>query len=220
MRGRRRLLAKSLVALLGVALFAPVLSAALAGPAHADPASEEARFLDLTNQLRRSQGLGALATNGELVSVARRWSANMAAAGTISHNMNLPHEVSLYWSKLGENVGVGSTVDSIQTAFINSPHHYENLVDPLFNYVGIGVVDSGGKIYVTVDFMQYSSTATTAAAATPRTTAPRSTSVPRQAPVPKAVPVTVPPAPSASPPVTSPALILALEQLRDADAGR
>jgi hypothetical protein len=221
-----RLLAKSLGAILAVALLAPVVSALVARPAHAEPASEEARFLDLTNQLRRAKGLSPLATNGELTSVARGWSAKMAAAGGIFHNMNLPHDVTLYWQKLGENVGVGATVDSIQTAFINSPHHYVNLVDPLFNYVGIGVVDSGGRIYVTVDFMAYGSQAAPVATArAPRTTsAPRTTTAPRAAPVTVAAEAAEPaPAPAAAAPaplVPSPALILALAQLRDADTGR
>jgi hypothetical protein len=224
MGGRSRLLAKSLGAILAVALLAPVASAVVARPAHAEPASEEARFLDLTNQLRRSKGLSPLATNGQLTSLARRWSAKMAAANGIFHNMNLPNDVTLYWQKLGENVGVGSTVEDIQTAFINSPHHYVNLVDPLFNYVGIGVVDSGGRIFVTVDFMAYSSQP----APTASTVAPRTTSVPRTTAAPRAAPVTVPaqpetPAPAAAPEpaplVPSPALILALAQLRDADTG-
>jgi len=228
----RRVLAKVLGAMLGVLLLAPVTSAVVAVPAHADSVSEEAQFLALTNQLRAAHGLNTLASNAQLVSVARVWSANMAAAGGISHNMSLPNDVSVYWTKLGENVGVGGTVDAIQTAFINSPHHYENLVDPAFNYVGIGVVDSGGRIWVTVDFMQYGGAPTTAAPAAP---APRSrtTAAPRPAPVPRAAPVNVPPAPAtpdaapaaappAPAPVTtpSPALILALEQLRAFDAER
>ena len=220
----RRLLAKWLGLLLGMALLAPALSTALAGPAYADPGSEEARFVALTNQLRANHGLQPLASSGTLVSVARRWSSNMAAAGAISHNMNLPNEVSLAWEKLGENVGTGSTVDSIQNAFINSPHHYENLVDPVYNYVGIGVVDSGGRIYVTVDFMQLGGAQASAPAPTaaPRVSRPRTTTAPRPAPVPQAVPVAVPPPPEAAPAppaplVPSPALILALEQVRAAD---
>jgi len=218
----RRLLAKWLGLLLGMALLAPALSTALAGPAYADPGSEEAQFVALTNQLRVNHGLQPLASSGTLVSVARRWSSNMAAAGAISHNMNLPNEVSLAWEKLGENVGTGSTVDSIQNAFINSPHHYENLVDPVYNYVGIGVVDSGGRIWVTVDFMQLTN-APVASAPAPRVVHPRTTTAPRPAPAPQPVPAAAPPAPApdtpAAPPALgpSPALILALEQVRAAD---
>ena len=217
-----RLLAKALGLLLGIALLSPALSLATATAAHADPGSEAAQFVALTNQLRAQHGLNTLASNGTLVSIARGWSANMAAAGGISHNMNLPNEVSLPWTKLGENVGVGGSVDSIQQAFINSPHHYENLVDPVYNYVGIGVVDSGGRIWVTVDFMQLTN-APVASAPAPRVVRPRTTTAPRPAPAPQPVPAAAPPAPApdipAAPPALgpSPALILALEQVRAAD---
>src|SRR5437660_5986172 len=201
----RRLLAKWLGLLLGMALLAPALSTALAGPAYADPGSEEAQFVALTNQLRVNHGLQPLASSGTLVSVARRWSSNMASAGAISHNMNLPNEVSLAWEKLGENVGTGSTVDSIQNAFINSPHHYENLVDPVYNYVGIGVVDSGGRIWVTVDFMQLTN-APVASAPAPRVVHPRTTTAPRPAPAPQPVPAPAPHAPAPDPPAAPPVL--------------
>jgi len=224
----RRLLAKTLGLVLGIALLTPAMSALQATAAHADPGSEEAQFLALTNQLRVSHGLNPLASYGGLVSIARYWSGNMAAAGAISHNMSLPNQVSGPWTKLGENVGTGWTVQSIQDAFVASPHHYENLVDPVFNYVGIGVVDSGGKIYVTVDFMQLNNTPATAAPApVQRVQRPRTTTPPRPAPVPQPVPVTEPPAPAPPPPpppdttaqpiAPTPALILALEQVRAAD---
>ena len=54
----------------------------------------------------------------------------MVQAGQISHNPNLGSEVSGDWTKLGENVGVGYDVDGLMQAFINSPAHYKNLVDP------------------------------------------------------------------------------------------
>jgi hypothetical protein len=229
MASGRRLLGRTLGALLGALLVVSAVSAVAAAPAFADPGSEEAQFLALTNQLRVSHGLNPLASYGGLVSIARYWSGNMAAAGAISHNMNLPNQVGGPWTKLGENVGTGWTVQSIQDAFVASPHHYENLVDPVFNYVGIGVVDSGGKIYVTVDFMQLNNTSAAAAPApVQRVQRPRTTTPPRQAPVPQPVPVTEPPAAAPPPPppppeteaqpmAPTPALILALEQVRAAD---
>ena len=229
MGGGRRLLARLLVALLGIALFAPALSAVSARPAHADPASEESQFIALTNQLRAAKGLSQLAISPEVTAVARQWAANMAAAGAISHNQNLPNQVHLNWAKLGENVGTGGAVDAIQTAFINSPKHYENLVDPVWNYIGIGVVDSNGRIFVTVNFMQLVGSSAPkvspapAPRATPRTTVTRPPSVT----VPKPAPVTVPPQPTPAPaPVApaptvaakaSPALQLAMNQLRALD---
>src|SRR4051812_14030548 len=224
----RRLLGKTSALLLAIALITPAMTALQATAAHADPGSEEAQFVALTNQLRAQHGLQTLASYGPLVSIARSWSGRMAAAGGISHNMNLPNQVSGPWTKLGENVGEGGSVGAIQQAFINSPHHYENLVDPVYNYVGIGVVDSGGRIWVTVDFMQLNSApATTAAAPTPRVSRPRPAvaPTPRPAAVLQPVPVAAapaqpspaPPPPAAEPATPSPALILALEQVRSAD---
>ncbi len=43
------------------------------------------------------------------------------------------------WTKLGENVGTGPSNDPIWNAFVNSAHHYANIVDPDFNRVGVGV---------------------------------------------------------------------------------
>lgn len=140
-----------------------------------DTVSDEQSFYAKTNDLRRSKGVAALVIDVQLRAIARRWSAHMAASGTLSHNPNLAQEVTENWSTLGENVGVGPSVDAIQQAFVNSPHHYANLVDPGFVYVGIGVsYGSNGAVWVTEDFMQPASTAppATAPPAAPRTSPP------------------------------------------------
>src|SRR5438105_14922560 len=100
-----RLLAKALGLLLGIALLSPALSLATATAAHADPGSEAAQFVALTNQLRAQHGLNTLASNGTLVSIARGASANKTAAGGISHNMNLPNEVRLPGPNPGDDRG-------------------------------------------------------------------------------------------------------------------
>jgi hypothetical protein len=116
--------------------------------------SAEAAFFADLNSLRASQGLSALIVDTRLVTIARAWSVQMAAAGAISHNPNLTALAPASWQALGENVGVGPTEPSLNSAFINSPHHYANMVDPSYNTVGIGVVMAGTSIYVTVDFAQ------------------------------------------------------------------
>jgi hypothetical protein len=163
----------------------------LATPAHASTYDDEARFLALTNQVRADHGIAGLSIDSQLTGIARRWSANMAAAGTISHNPNLASQVTEYWIKLGENVGMGGSVDAIQQAFVNSPHHYENIVDPAFHHVGIGVVyGSNGTIFVTLDFMELASD--NAAPAPPPTAAPQPAPAPAPAPAGSSQPVSVP----------------------------
>ena len=77
------------------------------------------------------------------------------------------------WSKLGENVGRGGTVDSLHKAFMDSAGHKANILGD-YNYAGIGTASSDGVLYVTVVFMKKgggSTTTTTAPAATTTTKA-------------------------------------------------
>jgi hypothetical protein len=184
------------------------LAVQAAPAAHADAGSEEALFLSLTNQLRSSLGIQQLTPHPQLTSIARSWSSQMAAAGVISHNPSFPNQVTANWSRLGENVGTGGTVEAIQTAFINSPHHYENLAQGAYNFVGIGVVHgSNGAIFVTVDFM--TAPASGAAAPAPKAAAPKA-AAPKAAPrvtTPAAPRVTTPrtASPATAPPATTPA---------------
>jgi uncharacterized protein YkwD len=127
----------------------------MAPPASADAtgAIAEAAFVADLNSLRASQGLSTLVVDPRLVTIAEGWSAQMAAAGSISHNPDLTTQAPSSWLALGENVGMGPDEPSLNTAFINSPHHYANMVDPVYNGVGVGVVmSSNSYMFVTVDF--------------------------------------------------------------------
>ena len=126
----------------------------LSGTAHADAASDEAGFVAHINATRAARGLPALAVDSRLTSLARSWSSTMAGQDRLHHNPNLTSQAPTTWQKLGENVGLGGNVDSIANAFVNSPDHYRNIVDGAFNSVGIGVVWSGGRLWVTEVFMQ------------------------------------------------------------------
>jgi hypothetical protein len=147
--------AKVLGAIVGAVLCAALLVLANPAPAQAADASAEASFVSRINSLRTSHGLAPLQVYGELVGIGRGWSDQMAGAGSISHNPNLSSQVSAQWTKLGENVGVGSDVDTLMNAFVNSPPHYKNIMDPGFNYIGVGVsYGSDGRMFVTQDFME------------------------------------------------------------------
>jgi len=134
-------------------ILALALTSLFPAAAQADTVDDEAAFVAKINDLRVSLGVAPLQVNANLVAKARSWSAGMAAAGKIWHS-TLSDGITEDWKKLGENVGMGGSVDGLHRAFVNSPHHYENLVDPAFGYVGIGIVMNGGTIYVTEEFMQ------------------------------------------------------------------
>src|SRR5688500_19860113 len=85
-------------------------------------AQTESDFLSRTNADRAANGVGPLRIAGDLVDLARRHSAEMAASNSIYHTSNLGSRVQ-NWQKVGENVGRGSNVDVVEQAFMNSPSH-------------------------------------------------------------------------------------------------
>jgi len=122
-------------------------------PALADTGSDEATFVAKLNGLRASRGLRPLGFNGSLTYMARGWSSHMASVGSISHNPNMSSQAPGNWVRLGENVGMGPNVDSLHNALVASPSHYANMVNGYYDSVGVGVVQSGGTMFVTFNFM-------------------------------------------------------------------
>jgi uncharacterized protein YkwD len=51
-----------------------------------------------------------------------------------------------------ENVADGSTPDEIHGALMRSPGHRANIMSPDYNSVGVGVVETHGRLFVTQDF--------------------------------------------------------------------
>ena len=182
-------------------LAAPSLSPAGASTATATSrsqewgAAEEQGFVDKINQLRASLGLPTLAVDPELAAQARVWSQTMKDAGNIFHSKALDAGISADWEKLGENVGVGDTVDVLFDAFVNSPKHYENLVDPVYRYVGVGVVWDGDRMFTTHRFMALFPPEETTTTEAPRATIP--------AELPAVDPVDPPTTTTTAPPTTT-----------------
>ena len=156
----------------GAGLASVMALSVVPAPALADTGSDEAHFVAKLNGLRASKGLRQLGVNAGLTTMARGWSATMASRGAISHNPNMAAQAPGNWVRLGENVGVGPSVDSLHNAFVASASHYANMVNGHYDSVGVGVVHSGGTIFVTVNFMASSASPQVAAAAPARAAAP------------------------------------------------
>lgn len=153
-----------------------VMNIGLALPAHA---GTEGALLSKINASRSAAGLPSLSMSSELVSAARSHSAEMMAAGSIFHTGNLGG-VASGWEALAENVGVGPSVDSLHTAFMESSGHRRNILGD-FNYAGVGVAEADGQIWVTVIFMKKGSVPETT---TTTTTVPEPTTTTTSAPDP------------------------------------
>ena len=202
----------------GLATAWAVASPLAAGCASAAPAdqivaapTENAQFAAQVNELRRSQGLNALAVEGNLASIAQSWAAHMAENDGIFHRADLREGVTINWKRLGENVGMGPGVSDLMQAFIASPGHYKNLVDPTFTHIGIGTVRSpDGLLYTAHEFAAVEAAAAPRATAAPQPTAPRVTAprattprAPRATAAPRATTPPPPPTTTTTEPLTS-----------------
>lgn len=174
--------------------FGPVLRSAFAVAADAAPnAPDEAEFVADINQVRAGAGAGALHVDSRLADEARRWAATMASSG-LRHNPDMTADAPPGWTLLGENVGTGGSVSAIEDAFVNSPHHYENMVDARFDALGVGVVVDGNVLWVAEEFMAGGGVPAPAAPAAPPP-AMSHRAPPTPPPAPSVVAVAAPPAP-------------------------
>ena len=175
---------------LSIVLLAAVATVTLGLSAAADPATE-AGFLAKINASRAANGLAALSVDGGLRSHARKHTQDMIDADKIYHSTGdeLKAAAGAGWSKLGENVGRGGTVDSLHKAFMASPGHKANILGD-YNYAGIGTASSDGVLYVTVVFMKKGGGPTTTTTTAPATTT--TTPTPTPPPTPKSTTTTAP----------------------------
>lgn len=200
--GARRVLA--LLSVVLIAFLGVVANPAQASPA--DPSADEAQFVALLNRTRARGGLPPLTVDGELTALARAWAQHQADDGHISHANPISAGVTADWLKLGENVGTGGNVQVVMDAFIASPGHYANIMDPEFTKVGVGVVWVGNALYTTHRFMKLAPVAAPdptpqEAAPAPATPDPAPVAAAREAEPAPAAPATSAPRPTV--PVTT-----------------
>jgi serralysin len=143
----------------------------------AQPTALETYFLQLVNDARAAAGVQPLAFDGELVAAARDHSAWMDATDTISHtgaDGSSPEDritaAGYEATGTGENISsffgtdeTGATaaatthfVEMSHELLMDSPDHYQNLINPDFQDVGISLIEGDYQgspaIFVTQDF--------------------------------------------------------------------
>ncbi len=116
--------------------------------------SEQARVAELVNQTRAQYGRSALRDNLQLDEKAQAWAEHLARNNTLAHS-NLPSGISYQWRSLAENVGYGGSIEQVHQAYLNSPGHRANILDPRWNYMGTGVAWRGSRVFTVQVFMQY-----------------------------------------------------------------
>ena len=136
------------------ALALGVAVALLATPiqASAAPTAKETRLLRLVNATRMSRGLKPLAVRSDLLRMAHRHSAQMARQGLLFHTSCLSCRFpSGSWQALAENVGMAGALHQVHRLMMRSAAHRNNVLGG-FDAIGIGVVNKGGRYWVTEIF--------------------------------------------------------------------
>jgi len=124
-------------------------------------------FLALINQYRQDNGVGTLKISSALTTAAQLHSEDMAAHNYFAHN-SLDGRTPIdrmraagynYNTWYGENIAAGyNTAQTVFDAWKNSPPHDENMLNPSFVVIGIGLAynaSSTYKWYWTTDFGGY-----------------------------------------------------------------
>lgn len=157
---------------------APVTSSRTAVSSAAD------RLLQLVNEARSGAGLSGLTVNSRAASIAAGHSMAMAERGDIYHNpayLTAATRSSLGARALGENVAMNGSLEAAHQRLMASPGHRANILNGAFDAVGIAVVQNGGTLFITQNFLDSAGTAPSA-------------STPKAAPKPAAAPTAPRPA--------------------------
>lgn len=153
-------------------------------------------LVTFTNAARAENGLGALSTNNALGLAALAKAQDILAKDYFAHNSpdgktpwDFINESGYTYVYAGENLAIGYTDTSeLFTAWMNSPTHRENIVNPNFREIGVAVVSGefqGAETTVVVqEFGARDANVSSQVAATtpqPATSAsPQATSTPMQ----------------------------------------
>jgi uncharacterized protein YkwD len=161
-----------LLALTLLQLAAPAATAQGVAPAREPETAAIARRIEeLTNQARAGQGLPPALHVAYLGTAADGHSQEMLTMGYFSHTSPVAQQAtpkqrilqSGGWdSEVGENIYKCSGISAEQVAqrtveaWLASPAHYRNLMNPAYNSQGVGVARSGDTFTVTQNFSKQS----------------------------------------------------------------
>ncbi len=158
------------IVFLALNIVQPLVGSGAQALAAVNTTAEEYRMLQLVNQARSQAGLASLYVEQGLTDFARSYSSEMIQYNFFGHESpvsgNFRQRVAARgftgWELAGENLATAPSVDVAFEALMKSAGHRENILKPDYNCIGIGVVQGNGCLYVTQEFMDFTSMPATA----------------------------------------------------------
>ncbi|WP_422448484.1 CAP domain-containing protein [Thermoanaerobacterium sp. DL9XJH110] len=118
--------------------------------------ADEQKMFDLVNAERKKAGLDPLKIDMRLVDISRKKSRDMIEKNYFGHTsptygtpFNALKANGIAYTYAGENLAGAPTVEQAHKSLMASPGHRANILNPNYDYVGIGIVDGGpyGKMF-------------------------------------------------------------------------
>jgi len=120
----------------------------------------DSRLLADINHARTVRGIRRLIPVAGPTDVAHGWSCRLASLRSLAHNPSLGSQLETHgsynWTTYGENVGMvssGAGADALFRAYMNSPAHRANILDPSYKYLGIFTKRTSLYRWNTLDFV-------------------------------------------------------------------
>lgn len=111
---------------------------------------DEQAMMDMVNQERINAGLQPLKVDLRLASVARAKANDMLVNNYFDHTSPtygspwaMMQQVGVNYKWAGENLAGNRSVSAAMAAFMQSPGHRANILDPRFTHIGIGISTGG-----------------------------------------------------------------------------
>lgn len=109
------------------------------------------QVVDLTNQERAKEGLKALQIDVKLTQSAQEKSQDMKNKNYFSHTsptygspFDQMKALGITYNSAGENIAMGQpSAEDVVDAWMKSPGHRENIMNPSFTHIGVGLSDIG-----------------------------------------------------------------------------
>ena len=118
-----------------------------------DPERVRAEMLAEVNALRSKAGAPALRMNAALQKAAQAHAQDMLERGFFAHKSpgnttvrERATKAGYKWRNIGENIAEGQkSVDEVVATWMDSPGHRQNMLEPKFREIGIGLVTGKGR---------------------------------------------------------------------------
>ncbi|MGF7399921.1 CAP domain-containing protein [Thermoanaerobacterium thermosaccharolyticum] len=111
--------------------------------------AQEKQLVDLINKERTSRGLSPLTIDENLSKVAHIKAEDMKGNNYFSHTsptygspFDMMKQFGISYNAAAENIAENSDVVSAHYALMNSSGHRDNILNPYFNKVGVGIISN------------------------------------------------------------------------------